>query len=478
MKKLITVLLLLTALYGTAFAQNASDFVVDANGVITKYTGFDTVVVIPATIAGKKITAIGYEAFRKADITSVTIPSGITRIGDKSFADNKLTSVTIPDSVTSIGDYAFANNQLTSVTIPGSVKSIGSEAFRNNALSTIVIPEGVERIEIDAFANTGCKSVSLPSTIIYIGKGVDNWTGNPKFAFDISGKPSFTLAANINAEFDVHPAFYSYIANDRKAGTYAFDIPYKNADGYGYYQTQYGAVLTKYTGDSTRVRVPTEISGVAVKALYGEIDPNYNGRTGRQNSFFGIFEGKSIVAVQIPEGITYIGNCAFYENQLASVTIPNGVTYIGRVAFSENQLTIVTIPNGVMYIGDEAFSRNKLTIVTIPNGVTYIGSAAFAANQLTSVTIPDSVMYIGDEAFRRNKLTSVIIPNSVTIIRKGIFHENNLTSVTFQGTITASNFAVFDPYKSQPFPGDLREKYLAGGRGRYTYANGRWTKQQ
>jgi hypothetical protein len=62
------------ALCGTVFSQSASDFTVDANGVITKYTGFDTVVVIPATIGGKRITAIGEEAFRKADITMVTIP--------------------------------------------------------------------------------------------------------------------------------------------------------------------------------------------------------------------------------------------------------------------------------------------------------------------------------------------------------------------------------------------------------------------
>jgi hypothetical protein len=73
MKKIITAILLWTALCIPAFAQNASDFAVDANGVITKYAGFDTVVVIPATINGKKITAIGKEAFLRADLTSVTI---------------------------------------------------------------------------------------------------------------------------------------------------------------------------------------------------------------------------------------------------------------------------------------------------------------------------------------------------------------------------------------------------------------------
>jgi hypothetical protein len=481
MKKLITVLLLLTALYGTAFAQNASDFVVNAEGVITKYTGFDTVVVIPATIAGKKVTAIGGGAFKKADITSVTIPNGITYIYLNAFAENKLTSVTIPNSVMSIGESAFANNQITAITIPGSVKTISGGAFRNNTtLSTIVISEGVESIGNGAFANTGCKNVSLPSTLIKI---IDDEYGKKDYAFDIKGKPSFTLAANINVEFAGYPMFYSYIANDRKAGTYAFDNQYvkKNADDYEYYQTQYGAVLIKYTGDSIRVRIPAEIGGVAVKALYGAIGRRRDGSG--IDSFLGVFYSKSLTVVQIPEGITYIGNCAFYLNSLTSVTIPNGVTYIGDEAFCVSGLTSVTIPNGVTYIGNRAFYRNPLTSVTIPNSVTYIGNEAFYENQLTSVTIPNGVTYIGDNAFRKNKLTSIIIPNSVTSLRYGIFYENdNLTSVTFQGTITASN--IVDSFRvddNPPFPGDLHKKYLAGGRGRYT-SNGAyypmWTKQQ
>jgi hypothetical protein len=84
-EKIMTVLLLLIGLCGTVFSQNASDFVVNAEGVITKYTGFDIVVVIPATIGGKKVTAIGDEAFKKADITSVIIPNGITDIGKSRF---------------------------------------------------------------------------------------------------------------------------------------------------------------------------------------------------------------------------------------------------------------------------------------------------------------------------------------------------------------------------------------------------------
>jgi len=51
---------------------------------------------------------------------------------------------------------------------------------------------------------------------------------------------------------------------------------------------------------------------------------------------------------------------------------------------------------------------------------------------------------------------------------------SGLTSVIFQGTINASDFSA-----DEPFPGDLRAKYLAGGIGTYTRPSGSntWTKK-
>ena len=64
-----------------------------------------------------------------------------------------------------------------------------------------------------------------------------------------------------------------------------------------------------------------------------------------------------IVGVALPEGLTSIGNYAFYGcNCLTSVLIPNSVKSIGKQAFYEcSGLISVTIPNNVTSIGYAAF---------------------------------------------------------------------------------------------------------------------------
>jgi len=90
------------------------------------------------------------------------------------------------------------------------------------------------------------------------------------------------------------------------------------------------------------------------------------------------------------------------------------------------------------------------------------------------ITIPKYAFYDEDEEEGCETLVSITIPNSVTSIGSGAFLRcKNLTSVMFQGTITANNL-------DYQLPGDLRDKYLAGGPGTYTRSNGRsntWTKQ-
>ncbi len=129
--------------------------------------------------------------------------------------------------------------------------------------------------------------------------------------------------------------------------------------------------------------------------------------------------GFSITSVKINNGVTSIGDRAFYDcTALTSVTLPNSLKSIGSYAFRYCQnLETVKIPDSVTYIGDYAFvSCQSLVSVTIPSGVTSIGAGTFSnCVELKSVTIPYGVTSIGVEAFYGCwVLPSITIPDSVT----------------------------------------------------------------
>ena len=106
---IIAMTLALSACQTTQFEYetNRSDMSTYVITGIGSVTGTD--IVIPASINGIPVTAIGDDAFNGCSgIKSVVIPNSVTSIGSQAFRDcTSLTSVTIPDSVTYIGGLSF-----------------------------------------------------------------------------------------------------------------------------------------------------------------------------------------------------------------------------------------------------------------------------------------------------------------------------------------------------------------------------------
>ena len=134
--------------------------------------------------------------------------------------------------------------------------------------------------------------------------------------------------------------------------------------------------------------------------------------------------GTSITEVVIENGVTNVGNFAFYFcKSLTSTVLPNGVTSIGNYSFSGcNSLKSITIPNSIKSFGDGAFSScSSLPGIIIPDGVTFIGAEAFYhCSKIKDITIPDSVISIGEDAFRMCSFKSLFIPKNVTSIGSGV----------------------------------------------------------
>jgi len=125
--------------------------------------------------------------------------------------------------------------------------------------------------------------------------------------------------------------------------------------------------------------------------------------------------------VIISEGITTIGNYAFYDIiGVKTVELPSSLTRIGENAFCHcSNLTSIVIPSGVTEIGSGAFhSCSNLKDMPLPNGITTLPSSIFyGCSRLTQITIPPGVTSIGRYAFYYcSRLTSVIMPSNLTEI--------------------------------------------------------------
>lgn len=114
-----------------------------------------------------------------------------------------------------------------------------------------------------------------------------------------------------------------------------------------------------------------------------------------------------------------------YRQQIKSVEIGEGVTSIGQNAFYEmTALTEAVLPTTLETISESAFSRcESLTAVSLPESLTEIQQLAFyGCKSLPSIKLPAGLVNIGMGAFNRcEALTEITIPQGVTILRSSVF---------------------------------------------------------
>ena len=167
-------------------ADEEFDFEADT-GVLYGYAGSAPRIIIPETIGGVPVTAVGERAFRYSEyLVEVQLPDGITEIGKQAFRGAKrLARLASPDSLTVIGEgafmYAWARETFDwprcletiegdafydsglngTAELPGTVTRIGSEAFAYTPVETVVF-HSVPEIGENAFDSLFLKRVELP----------------------------------------------------------------------------------------------------------------------------------------------------------------------------------------------------------------------------------------------------------------------------------------------------------------------------
>ena len=401
-------------------------------------------------------------AYMNSDVKKVVIEDGVTSIGELAFFKcSSLTNITIPDSVTCIAYAAFHGcSSLSSITIPNSVTSIGIYAFVVcSSLTSITIPDGVTSIGYGAFSDCSslttislsCKSSLKRSDF---GKQADlvSYTSH---TLNKTEAKAATCTENGNKEYWTCEHCKKYFLSDdtnpetakavEQSETILPALNHKNAIIQN--ASEPNGTKPGYSGD----RYCPDCDTVFEKGytywnednltwkLYEDGTLNISGtgamkNYGYSNNRSPVFWNTDVTSIVIEEGVTSIGNNAFYDcTSLTSVTIPGNVESIGESAFYYcDNLTDVTLQDGVKSIGDATFIWcNNLTNIVLPNSVTSIGDWAFKdCTSLTSIKIPSSVTSIHDPFYNCFSLKTISLDCDSPLKRTDFGKQADLVSYT------------------------------------------------
>lgn len=152
------------------------------------------------------------------------------------------------------------------------------------------------------------------------------------------------------------------------------------------------------------------------------------------NAFFSC---RQVAKVKLPTTLKSIGSCAFYNASLKNIDIPDGVTTLSMAFQNCRGLTAINVPSSVTDI-DAAFCNCiGLTSVTLPEGLKELGDYTFSeCTSLTSIKIPSTVTSIGSYAFDQSAIRTIDIPNGVTEIGERAFgYCPNLTELVIPDSV-------------------------------------------
>lgn len=384
-------------------------------------------IALPSTLEGIEKSAFA----NCASLRSLVIPDKVRYLKESVFYGcESLETVVLGSGMVTLYENAFMEcRNLRQVNLGSSLKYIKGAAFCYcENLEALTIPESVEYIYENAFATCGIRELTI--------EGNPSWSGA---VFSCPNLEVITIGSKLetipNNNFYMCPGITDFVVDPGNPSFSAKDGVLFDKDR---------TTLLRYTSGVTgEYQIPEGVTQIGEYAFYKSTGLTRvkmpDSLTGIQENAFSGCTGLTHVA--IPDNVTEIDGEAFLEcTALEYAEIGRAVQHIRYRAFQNCQaMTKVVIPDSVTELGNQAFlGCTSLGDVTIGSGVKTIGKYAFSGcTALTGIVLPNNVTSVGESVFSEcTNLKTVTLSQRLTSIPQYMFNKSGLTQVTIPDGVT------------------------------------------
>ena len=260
-----------------------------------------------------------------------------------------------------------------------------SESCADSLLFSIVLPEGVQRVEADAFQCChAATQISFSSTLTMLAEGsffhvyaeIDFPNGNPRY----SCENGFLI--------------------DRDTQTLLYAAPSSQGQPIPAVRRLGDSALDNWKPAGNEIRLPDTLESIGSYALDGQYTGDFS----------------PLAALILPDGVRELSDCSIYACwEIQLLRFPATLTEIPAYCVANCGLGAVEIPEGVTRIGEFAFyyydlGQTKLSAVTLPASVEFVGFRAFPDECEITALNPDTHFETEEEINQRNPDWAYRIP--------------------------------------------------------------------
>ncbi len=420
----------------SAFANNELTEVNLPEGVIA---------VLPSAFQMNKIETVSLprtiwwletQAFARNMITEVNFPTTCDfqlEMHGMTFANNFIESIRLPDFTEVVNKTVFAWNTGMEPLAEDAQESLktykGIDGETYEAGVVYMYADNAELEIKDRIHHTGKETESQHSDVqkLVINDGSEE-TQNPNQVwtiddFTVEGTVVTGLSASGIAKRAEHKDLV--IPDMTSDGQYITEIAAAEAGGNGLFATEDEQL------DS--VELPNELQKIGNFAFQNSGLKEVQFPARLQEIGISAFSMNQLTSVILPDTVTTLGGGAFSSNPtLERISLSSSLTEIPAGAFGcsdrvnyMEKLTSIDIPDGVTSIGQNAFAGNNFHEIEIPSSVKEIGNYAFSTKEYLTdpctLVLNEGLETIGTYAFRNKTIAEVEVPSTVTKIAANAF---------------------------------------------------------